>query len=149
MNKKVIFSLGSAILLASSLLAADANPSNSGMQGIPKKNMPAKHQMHHHKDPFISVVMGLKLSDDQRTKIRNIFRESMKNAPKPYEAFSETGFDKALFIKLSKEKRDTMIEKRAETIEKIYNVLNASQKKMLKEELSKKRDFAMMGAYKD
>ncbi len=135
MNKKIILSLGATALLASSLFAY--NGQGNMKKGCGKKSGQCKMMMkkggHHKKDGRImKMVMMLDLSDKQRTQIKRIMQDSMKEIPNPYSAFSDSGFNKAKFIKLVKEKRDGKIEQKAETISKIYAVLNSSQKKDLK-----------------
>ena len=141
MNKKIILSLGSALLLTSSLFAANMNCPNPGMCPQKNNNKMMMSQRHSGKHTFISKIMQLDLSDDQRAKIRDIMRENMAKMPKPSTAFSETGFDKELFIKLSEAKRDNKIQNRADMIERVYNLLDASQKKALKESFDRRRSM--------
>lgn len=134
MNTKIILSLGTSVLLASSLLAI--SPQSNMQQGnrpICKqdkmmKQGPSRGRGH----GLISMFMKLDLSDKQRTKIDAIIKESMQNMPNPQTAFSDNSFNKEQFVKLAKQKRDNKIERRAEIIEKAYNVLDSSQKKDLK-----------------
>jgi len=151
MNKKIILSLASALLVTYSLFASDVTPPMQKSQ-CPQKNcmqqkscpqpqnpnamMGKKH--HTSKSHFISAVKHLNLSDEQNSKIKDIMRQNMKNMPKPYSAFSEDGFDKAMFIKLSKEREDSKLQKRADMMEAVYNVLDTAQKKELKDILQKR-----------
>ena len=83
----------------------------------------------HHRAAFMMPIMSdLKLSNEQRLKIMNIIQNSFKESKNPIDAFTKDGFDKAKFIKITKSKRDEMIEKRADNMEKIYNVLTTEQK---------------------
>ena len=144
MNKKVLLGFTSALVLASSAFGYQGYQNmppmqkqcpqmqgqgmqGQGMQGqgMPQGNM----RMSHHKDRFMATVMRMDLTNDQRTKIREIIQESMKKFKDPMSAFSEKGFDKALFVKLSKEMRDERATNRADVMEKVYNLLDDSQKK--------------------
>lgn len=155
MNKKVILSIGSVIVLASTLYAYDMRgddnmPPRGGpemppqCQKMPQQGMNQgqngnnKMRFEHHQDRFMSVVMGLNLSDAQRDKVKAIITGSMKNMPNPNDAFGETSFDKALYVKLSKQRMDNMLEKRADMIESVYKLLDDSQKKELKKALDEK-----------
>lgn len=136
MNAKVIVSLGSAILLASSLMASDMKEMKSEKSSKcgSAKMMKDKH---HGRDNFMSNVMKLKLSDEQKTKIKDIKKENMQKMPKVSDAFSEKSFNKELYIKLSKDRKEYMIENKANMIEAVYNILDDSQKKELKNSMSK------------
>ena len=140
MNKKIILGLTTAVLLATSTFAY----SGGGKSCDGYKNGCEKHKMmkkKNHKDgfKFVHMVMKLDLSDKQRDEIRSIVQKSMTSQPNPYSAFTETEFDKQKFIKLNKQKRENKIERKADMIEDIYGVLNASQKKDLKTMLDMKR----------
>ncbi|WP_373069474.1 Spy/CpxP family protein refolding chaperone [Sulfurimonas sp.] len=146
MNAKLITGLALSALLTSTLLAY--GPQNCDGQG-PKgqnfkqgkmyKGMYDRSSHHKGRHGFIKMVMKLDLSDKQRDEIRTIVRDSMKNMPNPNEAFSESSFDKEKFIELAQAKRDAKIQHRADMMEKVYAVLNSSQKKDLKTMLDMKR----------
>ncbi len=130
MNKKIILSLGLAVLLALPLVASQKN---CDMQkGDSKKSECSNMKENEHKNPLIKEMMSLNLSDKQRDEIKAIMREKMQSMPKISTAFSDTAFDKELFIKLSKEKEEGKIEKKAEIIASIYAVLTPVQKAELK-----------------
>jgi Spy/CpxP family protein refolding chaperone len=139
MNKKIILGLTATALLATSLLAFDGRAqmhqkNNAGCkQG---KMMRGGHEAGRHM--FVKMIMKLELSDEQRTKIKAIVKKTMQSLPNPKDAFSDSSFDKKAFIKLSKEKRDSKIERKAQMIEDIYAVLNSSQKKDFKTMLDMK-----------
>jgi hypothetical protein len=138
MNTKIILSLGSAILLTTSLLASDMKEMKSeNPQKNPQKVM--KDKSYHKRDIFISAVMKLKLSSEQKTEIQNIMKQNRQNMPKIRDAFGEKSFDKELYIKLSQDKKSYMLQRRANMIESIYKVLNDSQKKELKNMMNQKR----------
>lgn len=135
MNKKMILGLTATALLASSLLAFNGQGqmqqgNNSGYkQG---KMMMQGQQRGKGGHMFIKTIMKLDLTNEQRTQIMAIVKKSMQSMPNPHDAFTATSFEKKEFIKLAKERRDAKIETRADMIEKIYAVLDASQKKDLK-----------------
>lgn len=133
MNTKFIISLGTMILVSSSLLAFSPCPNKKQCNGVSSKQqkmMKEQHQSRGH--GFIDMFNKLDLSDEQRTEIRSIVKTSMKNMPNPHTSFSDNGFDKDEFVKLVKQRRDNRIEHRANIIEKAYKVLNSAQKKDFK-----------------
>ncbi len=134
MNKKIILSLGTSVLLASSLLAMSPQSNTKQCNGstCKQQKMMKKGHSQSRGHGVIKMFKKLDLSDEQRTQIRSIIKDSMKSMPNPKTAFSDTSFNKEQFIKLTKQKRDNKIERKAELIEKVYNVLNSSQKKDLK-----------------
>lgn len=100
------------------------------------------------KHGFISMVMKLDLTPEQRAEIQSIkdaFKMTKKQSETmihPSEAFSETSFDKARFIELATAKKtqkmQKKIEQKADMMEKIYTLLTPEQKKALKALLSAK-----------
>ncbi|WP_455757256.1 Spy/CpxP family protein refolding chaperone [Sulfurimonas sp.] len=137
MNKKIILSLASALLLSTAVFASGMNSENN--KGTKKEFTKKIGKKNHGKSRVMSMMMRLDLSDEQKAKIKELKKQNMQNIPKTSDAFSESGFDKDLYIKLSKEKRDNMIQNKANMIEGMYQVLTPSQKKEFKEMLSQKR----------
>lgn len=141
MNTKILLSFSSAVLLATSLLAADVNQSVMQKQDAPLKNssqkmMPKRPDKRH--DSVVGTVMQLKLTPEQRVKIKEIMQQSRKNMPKLSDAFSDTSFDKEAYVKAAQQRDQDKIQNRANMIENVYNVLNDAQKKELKVMLDKK-----------
>ena len=141
MNKKIILSLGAVALLASSLYAY--GPQGSMKRGCNQSNGQNKMMMkqgnnYKNNGRIIKMVMMLDLSGKQVAQIKSIMQDNIKDVPNPHGAFSDAGFDKTKFIKLVNEKRDSKIERKAELISKIYEVLTPSQKKDLKTILNMK-----------
>ncbi len=135
MNKKIILGLGATALLASSVFAfnGQGNMKKGCSQKSSQHKMMMKKGGNYKKDGrIVKMIMRLDLNDEQKAQIENIMQDSMKNMPNPYDAFTKSGFDKVKFVKLSKERKDGGIDRKAETISKIYAVLNSSQKKDLK-----------------
>ncbi|NOR58254.1 MAG: hypothetical protein GQ474_07005 [Sulfurimonas sp.] len=135
MNKKIILSLTATALLASSLLAFNGQGQmQQGNKAAYKQNkmMMQGQRQNRGGQMFMKVVMRLDLTTEQRTKVIAIVKDSMKNIPNPHDAFTDASFDKKEFIKLANERRDARIEAKADMIEKIYTVLDDSQKKDLK-----------------
>ena len=133
MNKKIILSLGATALLASSLLAfsPQGGMGQGNNAGCNQQKM-MKGQHHKRANKMVKMFMKLDLSDKQRAEVKTIVKNSMKNMPNPRDAFTDSSFDKKKFINLAKQRRDGKVERRAQMIEKIYTVLNASQKKDFK-----------------
>jgi periplasmic protein CpxP/Spy len=135
MNKKIILSLTATALLASSLLAFNGQGQmQQGNKAAYKQNkmMMQGQRQGRGGQMFMKIVMRLDLTTEQRTEIIAIVKKSIASAPNPHDAFTDTSFDKKEFIKLANERRDGRAEARADMIEKIYVVLDSSQKKDLK-----------------
>jgi Spy/CpxP family protein refolding chaperone len=151
MNKKIIMSLGLALLLASSLASAQMNYDKS--KGSYAKSQQSNMKQNSHKNPLIAQIMSLDLSDEQRDKIRAIMIENMQSMPKISNAFSDTNFDKELFIKLSKEKQEGKIERKAQMIASVYAVLTPAQKaelrKMIDQKMAMRMESSMGGKSKN
>lgn len=147
MNKKIILSLASALFLTTTLLASSMNGENKETMKSNNKTCMKKEcsndmkncDKHHFKNHMVGAMMALDLSAEQIAKVKELMQESMKNRVKTSDAFSENSFDKELFIKLSQEKRDNKIQREADLIEGVYNILTPEQKKAFKEKLSQKR----------
>ncbi|MDD2789359.1 MAG: Spy/CpxP family protein refolding chaperone [Sulfurimonas sp.] len=141
MNTKIILGLGSVLIVGTTLFASGMKCDKKDMMGQECKTTMMQDKKHPGHDRMIDMIMHLDLSDAQRTQIKELMQNNMKNAPKPSDAFSDDSFDKALFIKLSNEKRDNKVQKQADMIESVYSVLTAPQKKELKKMLTQKREM--------
>lgn len=117
---------------------------SSGMQG---KQMMMKKGMHKrgHKGPM-ALLKKLNLTAEQQTQIQDIKKDMMKNRVTPDVAFTKDGFDKTKFIEIMKQKRDNMIESKAEMMDRVYKILTVKQKEQFKVlmELKKEKMLAMM-----
>jgi periplasmic protein CpxP/Spy len=129
---KLILGITTISVLTTSVLGYEMQNKRGCMtdQDRPHKMM----KMRHHKkgDSTIGSIMQLNLDQKQLEQITTILEESRKSIEKPSKAFTASEFNKEMFVKLVKQQRDDKIEKRAETIEKIYTLLNTQQKKDLK-----------------
>ncbi len=133
MNKKIILSLSVAALLATSVFAScQSSNMKKGCGDNYSCNMKKKNSSFKKHGSIMHMVMMLDLDADQRAKIKDIVKSSYKNLPKQSDAFTSNNFDKQKFIDLSKQKRELKIKNKADTIEKIYELLNDSQKKDFK-----------------
>ena len=115
-----------------------------GMQG--GKNMMMKKGMHKGKKGPMQLLRKLNLTVDQKTKIFDIKKDMMKNRVTPDVAFTKDSFDKAKFIEIMKQKRDNMIESKAETMDRVYKILTPKQKEQFKVlmDLKKEKRLNMM-----
>lgn len=137
MNKKILLTLG-ALLVTSSLIASNCNTQkNSGPKSCDTKPNCSTTNCSS-KGGFIPLVMGLDLSDEQRTKIHAIVENSFKKMPNLHDAFSDTNFDKKKFIELSKQKREAKLERKAQMMYDVHTILTKEQKKELKKQLDAK-----------
>ena len=92
---------------------------------------------------MVGMFMQLDLSDKQRTEIKQILQDSRKNIQHPSDAFTDSTFDKKKFIKLVNERKAGKIERKAEVIEKMYNILNSAQKKELRTMIDTRKEKHM------
>ncbi len=87
------------------------------------------------------AIMSLDLTQEQRTKMQELMMqwhkenaEMMKGHGKPMlTAFHDGKFDREIFITEHNKMTNHMASKKADTIEKMYNLLNDDQKKMLEQ----------------
>ena len=102
-----------------------------GMNG--GKNMMMKKGMHKkgHKGP-LALLKKLNLTPDQKQQISAIKKDMMKNKTTVDVAFTKDSFDKAKFIEIMKQKRENMIESKAEMIDRVYKILTPTQKEQFK-----------------
>ena len=120
------------------------NGKSCGMQG---KNMMMKKGMHKKgKKGPMALLSKLNLTAEQKTEIAKIKKEMIQNKVTPDVAFTKDGFDKAKFIEIMKQKRENMIESKAEMIDRVYKVLTPKQKEQFKVlmDLKKEKRMAMM-----
>jgi len=145
MNKRVILSLGLTALLSSSLSANGMSCDKEDKNFKKSHNEMMKHNRNEG-NHLMAYIMKLDLSDEQRKKIDSIVKENMQNSAKLSDAFSDKSFDKDLYIKSLKEKEELRVERKAQMMQNVYNVLNASQKQELKkiidEQSATKREFS-------
>ena len=124
---KILLSVSTLTILATTLFA---HPSLEQVN-IQKSTK----QMTHHKrkgNPIIDMVMQLDLTKEQKENIAVVVKESRILIKHPTDAFTKSTFDKNSFIQIIKEKDVNRIQREAELVEKIYNLLNKTQKKHLK-----------------
>lgn len=134
MNRKIILGLTTAVLLATSAMAYDGHKKKcdgsknfkSCNKSCNMKNRQGDSQM------FVRMMMKLDLTEKQRAEVISIVKDSKQNMVNPSKAFSDSSFDKKEFIKLAKQNREARLERKADTLEKVYKVLNSSQKKDLR-----------------
>jgi len=147
MKNKTLLTIALSTLLASSLYAYNGGCGNKSMKNGcnyeksckgNKKGMMGKKGHFKKGNKIFYMFSKLDLSQEQRTKIQEIMKNSRQNMQKPHDAFSSTSFDKEKFIKIHEQKRENKIKQKADMIEKAYKVLNADQKKEFRAMLDKK-----------
>lgn len=156
MRKGILATVVLTSLLGSGLYAA---PSDFGQQKQMNENAPCMMKMkgdnqmmkksHHKKGDrgVMGIFKRLNLTQDQQTKMFDIKKEVMKKYATSVDvAFTKDSFDKAKFIETMKQKRDNMLESRAEILEKSYALLTPKQKEQFKVllDLQQERKMAMM-----
>jgi len=130
MNNKIILGLTTAVLLATSAMAYDGQKNKChGSKNFKSCNM---HNKQGNSQMFVRMIMKLDLTEKQRVEVISIIKDSKQNMVNPSKAFSDSSFDKEEFIKLAKQNREARLERKADTLEKVYKVLNSSQKKDLR-----------------
>lgn len=146
MKRKMITGLVLSTVLATGLFAfgecentkgqnymMNAKHMNKNMQ----KHMKSNTKMHrmgksHKRGGIMKFVRQLNLDEKQKISIRKIMQDNRTNMTKRTSAFTSTSFDKSKYIKIQENKKVNMLKKRADTIEKVYNVLSKKQKVQLK-----------------
>lgn len=136
--KKIVTSLALASVLVSGLYAQNGE-FKKDRQNCEMKYKDGKKGSKHQGGIF-GVFYELNLTAEQKTKIDEIIKDSMKNQETPMDAFGKDSFDKAKFTKIMKEKRDKHLEVKAEIIDKAYKILDAKQKEQLKTLLDLRKD---------
>lgn len=143
MKKTVLVTLGLTSLLAVGLYAGSNNMDkrqqmmqNGMQQGSMQQGRMNNKMMKRHskksKHSVMSVFRKLNLSDEQQKQIFDIRKDIMKKRVTPDIAFTKTSFDKTKFIEIMKQKRENMIESKAEMIDRAYKILTTKQKDQLK-----------------
>lgn len=138
MNKKIILGLTTAALLATSAIACNGHQKMN--QGSEKNKTCNIKNSNRHDDShmFVKMIMKLNLTDKQRAEVLSIVKENMQSMPNLSDAFSDSTFDKKEFMRIANERREAKVERKTDMIEKIYKILNSSQKKDLKTMLDMK-----------
>jgi|GEM_PF-1870565 len=144
MKTKILTAIAITGLLTSAVYAQDVM-NNSFKDNKTQMKMMKKN--HHKKDyGFKSILRQLNLTAEQKEKIFEIKKEMMKERQSVNVAFTKTSFDKEKFLEIMKQKRENMLESKAEMISKIYAVLTAEQKEQVKVlmDLKKEKRMAML-----
>ncbi len=147
---KLLVAVGLTGLLSTGLYAAcnkDGNMQKGMMKNSPQaKNMMMKKHSKKSSHGMMAMLNELNLTAEQKVQIRDIKKSMMKDRVTPDVAFTKDSFDKAKFIEIMKQKRDNMIESKAEMISRVYSILTAKQKEQLKVlmELKQEKRVAMM-----
>lgn len=106
-----------------------------------------KH-MHSYKksNSLWSMFYNLNLSEKQKQKIFDIKKDILKEQVSVDTAFTKNSFDKEKFIKIMKQKRENMLESKAEMIHRVYKILTSKQKEQLKVllDLKKQKKLSLM-----
>lgn len=122
-----------------------------GKKNTHKMHKKAYHHMKKGERGVMGVFKKLNLTTEQKTKIADIKKEIMAKKRTGIEvAFTKEGFDKAKYIEVMKQKREYMLESRAQMLEKTYAILTPKQKEQFKVllDLQAERKAAMMGKMK-
>jgi len=106
-----------------------------------KRMMKKAHKRN--QDNPLSLLRQLNLTADQHKEIRKIKQDLMKKRVTVNTAFTSTSFDKAKFIQIMKDKKENSLKKKAELIDKVYNVLTSKQKEQFKVLLDLKTEKKM------
>lgn len=138
--------------LTSGTLYADDDYRGYG-QGCKKGEFQGKPFRDSRGGMVMGLLFSLELSDKQKETIEKLMVENrykMKGFRQGSRgdalkaALTDDGFDKAAYIKTSKERAGQRAEARAEHLEKVMAVLTEAQRKALKEKLDK-GDFPRPG----
>lgn len=147
MKRKMIISVALATVLASGLYASCYNNMSGGNNmcgGNGNYNNAPHKMMKKGSSGFMSMVYQLNLNEKQKEQISAIRQEMFKNRFQKESAFTESSFDKDKYIELMKQRRENMIESKAEMIDKVYKLLDKEQKKELKAMMDRKERISFM-----
>merc|ERR1711879_298159 len=147
---KILAAVAMTGLLSTGLYAACNGQGNmqKGMNNGDNCNMQKSHKMMkkaHKKGQHgpMALLKKLNLTPEQKQEIRTIKQEMMKKKVTPDVAFTKTSFDKAKFIEIMKQKRDNMIESKAEMMDRVYKILTPQQKEQFKVLMDLKKEKRM------
>lgn len=157
MKRKILATVALTTLLGTGLYAAGCNFQGQNMQGMygmqgqgqgmkGMNNMQGMKGMKGNKscgmskkgskgsrNSVMNIFKKLNLSPDQYMKMAQIRQEVFKKyATFTNVAFTKDSFDKTKYIEIMKQKRDNMIESKAEMVEKSYALLTPEQKEQFK-----------------
>ena len=152
---KILASLAMTGLLSTGLYAACNGQGNMQKEmkngNVDNCNMHKSHKMmkkSHKKIDHgpMTILRHLNLSPEQDQQIEVIKADIMKNRVTVDVAFTKEGFDKGKFIEIMKQKRENMLESKAEMINRVFKVLTPKQKEQFKVlmDLKKEKRMAMM-----
>lgn len=130
----------SAILLSSVLSVSLYAGHHGGDKSCGEKRYMKHYKGKMHHMPMMKIIKKLDLTSTQKDKIKEIFKEKTENKEGINSAFTSNSFDKEKFIKIMNDRRDNMVESKANMIEKVYNVLTAEQKKKFKTLMDEKKE---------
>ena len=151
MRKKIlgIFLLGS--VLATSVVAGDYKKGDCDFKkdGNSKMNMEKREFPKSMHFGIIRAIHDLDLTDEQKSKIREIMKNTKPKVESYAKAFEDNKFNKDAYIDISMNKYKNMIEFKATLIEKIYTVLRDEQKTELKDLLEKSSNEPRKGKKND
>ena len=82
--------------------------------------------------PVFKILKELDLTTEQKNSIKRIMINSKKENNLISSSFTKDSFNKEEFIKNMSEKRENMIKSKADTIEKVYSILDSKQKEEFK-----------------
>jgi len=143
MRKLTALVMATTLVLGSVQLAsaADTTTTTSTTTDAPAKgDMMMQHHGKHHGPMMDQMFKGLKLTDQQRQQMRDIFKETRKEVNMPslaerqqmHEIIAADSFDSAkaqsFVTSMSQEQNQRMVA-RLEMQNKMYNVLTPEQKK--------------------
>jgi len=161
MKTKILATVALTTLLGTGLYAAGCNFQGQGMQrmsGMQAQGMQGMKGMNNmqgmqgmkgmkgnkscgmskkgskgSRNSVMNIFRKLNLSPDQYMKMAQIRQEVFKKyATFTNTAFTKDSFDKAKYVEIMKQKRDNMIESKAEIVEKSYALLTPAQKEQFK-----------------
>lgn len=133
LKTKIVAGLIAGSVLATSAFAYGNGHGQKGSCGMNKGHHGSKMMKSHHKGGhFFSMFKKLNLTDKQKKEMFEIRKEMMQEKQTVDMAFTKTSFDKEKFISIMKQKRENMLESKAEMMDKMYKVLTSKQKEQLK-----------------
>ena len=137
---KLLLAVGVSTLLSTGLYAYGSKAECSKMNKSHGKKTHKHMNSYKKSDSLMSIFYKLNLSDKQKQKIFDIKKDILKDKVSVDTAFTKNSFDKEKFIKIMKQKRENMLESKAEMIDRVYKILTSKQKEQLKVLLDLKKE---------
>jgi len=144
MKKRIIAGLMVSAVLVSTMYANSKDYKHDNKKNFKKHHSMKKNMKENKQLSFFSVLKEVYLSKEQKESIKKIMQNSKKEKESIFDAFTSTSFDKEKYLSIIKAKKENTLELKANTIAKIYAVLDKRQKEELKKRFDEKKEKMLL-----